>query len=200
MKIDFKNAAIKAGKSLTKLSTLLVLGGAVNFSMGAVKGVQYYGSPEKKEAYDICVTQKKSCTAEQMALAEQRINDEKAFISMTLIGSFMLTLGNSRREEDRNNAEIKQLKNNVTELTRQKWEQIGKTGEEARRAEAAEQKLAVAEATLAPYLADEKRKTDDAADKAAKQQLNDMAQDATTLQGQMKPAKKITIKPQPPGA
>lgn len=200
MKSDFKKAAAKIGKSLGKFSTWIALMGAVNLSFGAAAGVTYYNSPEAQTAYETCISQKQPCTPEQLTLAEQRIANERNFISQLMMGSLLMTIGFGRYTDDRNREKVREMEGKISTVTMEKWDLIGKNAEEAMRANEAEQKLAAAEAQLAPYLADEKRKTDAAGDAAARQQLNQMAQDATTLQGEMKPAKKITIKPQTPPA
>lgn len=142
---------------------------------------------------------KKTCTPEQLELAEQRIKNEKNFITQLMMGSLLMSIGISRIKEDENRAQVKELKDEISTIAMQKWEYVGKLADEARRANDAEQKQAEAEGKLAPYLADDKRKAEVAADAAAKQQLNQMAQDATTLQGEIKVAKKpISIKQTPP--
>ncbi|MEZ0261293.1 MAG: hypothetical protein ACAH80_09800 [Alphaproteobacteria bacterium] len=187
MKKSFKDAA----KKYLRASTMMFAFSAASLSYGGMKAYEYYSPSPHKTAYEECVGKKQACTAEQMALVKQHFDLSTQTTTWLVTPQIWLLmgLGHRRREKD-----AKKL----DDMQDQKYELLGNYMKEQDRGDALQEKLQQTEAQLAPYLADEKRKTDDAAAKAAKQQLNDMAQDATTLQGQIKVGKKISIKQTPP--
>ena len=189
MKQSFKDAVKKHLKS----STLMFAFAAAGLAYGGTQAYQYYSPSPHKTAYTECVEGKKACTPEEMGLVKQHFDLGTRTTTWLVLPQMWLLmgLGYRRREKD---------EQKLNDMREQKYALLGDYMKAQSRGDELEEKLQQAEAKLAPYLADEKRKADDAADKAAKQQLNQMAQDATTLQGEIKPVKKITIKPQTPPA
>jgi hypothetical protein len=190
MKIDFKKAA-QAVKKHVKGSTLMFALAAGGLAYGGVKAVDYYSASPEKTAYTQCIDEKKPCTPEQMALVEKHIKDSNTTTLWMIMPQMWFLLGLGARKDEKHSAKVREIRADVGVQMDKYYEELG------RRLELAG-KLEQAEAKLAPYLADDKRKADDAAATAAKQQLNQMAQDATTLQGQIKVGKKISIKQTPP--
>jgi hypothetical protein len=187
MKQSFKDAA----KKYLKSSTLTFALAAAGLAYGGSKAYEYYSPSPHKTAYAECVEQQKACTAEQMALVKHHATLSTQATVWLILPQMWLLMGLGYRKDEKHREKIRELNVEYVEQTEKYYNEMD------RRLELSG-KLEQAEAKLAPFLADEKRKTDTAAEAAAKQQLNQMAQDATTLQGQIKVGKKISIKQTPP--
>jgi hypothetical protein len=192
MKLDFKKAAARAGKALMKPAAPILLTGALMLAFGAVKGVDYYSSPAAHEAYKTCVAEKKPCTTDQLQMAGESVTKTNKFLSYGLVGTIVFMLGSIKLLEEHNKKKTDESNAALIAALRQ-------FNAETQRANSAEAKLEQTAAQLAPFLAEEKRKADEAAAAAAKKELNDISEGVTTLQGDMTVTKKrITIKPAAP--
>lgn len=187
MKQSFRDAVKKHLKS----STLMFAFAAAGLAYGSTQAYQYYSPSPHKTAYTECVEGKKACTSEEMALVKQHFDLSTRATTWLVLPQMWLLMGLGYRRDEKH-------KKRLGEEEDQKLDYLRKYLREEERASDLQQELEKTKEQLAPYLADEKRKVDAAADAAAKQQLNQMAQDATTLQGQIKVGKKISIKQTPP--
>lgn len=187
MKKQFKDAA----KKYLKGSTMAFALAAAGLGYGGMKCYEYYKPSPHKTAYTECVQEQKACTAEQMKLVKEHVDLSAQATTWMIMPQIWLLMGLGYRKDEKNKEKLKQMNGEILAQMDKYYDELGKRLELGT-------KLEQAEAKLAPYLADEKSKADAAADAAAKQQLNQMAQDATTLQGQIKVGKKISIKQTPP--
>lgn len=190
MKFDFKKAA-QTAKKHAKGSTLMFALAAGGLVYGGARAVDYYSPSPEKTTYEQCIDEKKPCTPEQMALVKKHIDDSTATTLWLIMPQMWFLLGLGNRKDEKHAQRQR-------ELLDQKHETYEKYVDQRMRAAGLQDELDAAQRKLAPYLVDEKKKTDAAADATSKQQLNQMAQDATTLQGQIKVGKKISIKQTPP--
>lgn len=195
MKIDFKKAAAAAKSEARKGSTIALALGVGMMGFGSVAAYDYYTTPGTREAFKSCVTEKKACTPEQMALAEQEVKLSQKLSSNLMLGSLWLVMGIGYRRDEKNRAALRNAHERGDKHFDAYLKEVQNGFELESKLRETQNKLQEKEAQLAPYLADDKRKADAAATTAANQQLNQMAQDATTLQGQIKVGKKINIKP-----
>jgi len=192
MKQSFKDAARKH----LKASTLMFAFAAAGIAYGGAKAVNYYSDSPERAAYMQCVEGQQACSAEQMALVKKHFDASTTTTVWLVIPQMWFLMGLGCRRDEKNKKKLDGVCDARDEYSAQHMQELHRRLELDYKLERAEAKLEQAEAKLAPFLAEEKRKADDAA--ATDQQLNQMAQDATTLQGQIKVGKKISIKQTPP--
>lgn len=192
MKIDFKKAAARA-RSHVNSATLVTAFSFAMLGMAGLNAYQYNTAPGVHEAYNTCITEAKPCTPDEMALARKKIELSGRMNSSLMLGLILFVHGIGDLRE-------KKQKEILKAAVKGQIDAQGKYYEEQLRSREFEGKLRQAEEKLAPYLAEDARKAALAVESAAKQELNQIAQDATTLQGQIKVGKKISIKPQTPPA
>lgn len=189
MKIDFKKAAKKYATS----SMLMFAMAAGGLAYGGAKAFDYYRDSPEKAAYAQCLEEKKPCTPDQITLAKAHVDAGAASTIWLIMPQIWFMMGLGYRKDEKHKQRQKALLD-------EKHEVYAKYIEQSIRATELGDKLEAAERQLAPYLAEADKKAAAEAEAAAKQQLNQIAADATTLQGKIKVAKKPIALKQPPPA